>query len=167
MTTQSPVAVRHPLAQRNVNTPFYTTTTTTTTTTNPSTQKLAFNYKPSLTGNKRSHSQLTNSENIQTHIFGQLTQSQARRSVSDARPKPLPMSHLQFKPPLPKVAVEVKRQRQETHDPRVEEDKELMEWRKSIKRLISASTFYFDGMEEGFKEQATRWIIRFGGVVFN
>jgi hypothetical protein len=72
-----------------------------------------------------------------------------------------------FKQPLPKTIVtDTKRQRQTTHDPSIVqvEDKELVEWRKAMKITLAKSTFYFDGVEETFREQATRWITRLGGV---
>jgi hypothetical protein len=167
MATPSPVAVRHPLAQRTLNTHYNPSSTSS------AGQKLqALSLKPTA-GQKRTHSHITGDENVQSQILAaacttppprQTRPVLLKRPVPDTRLKPsLQLSHAQFKPPLPKN-IETKRQRQETHDPRQEEDKELIEWRKSIKRLISSSTFYFDGMEDGFKEQAARWIARLGGV---
>jgi len=77
-----------------------------------------------------------------------------------------------------RVVCAVAAQRQETHDAVVRrhqqsqqqrqqtdtEAEELEQWRHSMKRIISVSTFYFDGIEENFKDQASRWLIRHGGV---
>ena len=75
------------------------------------------------------------------------------------------------------VACAVAGQRQETHDSVVRrhqqsqqqrqtdaEAEELEQWRHSMKRIISVSTFYFDGIEQNFKDQASRWLTRHGGV---
>lgn len=166
MATPSPVAVRHPLAQRTLNTQYNSSSTSS------AGQKLqSLSLKPSV-GQKRTHSHITGDENVQSQILAaafttpprQTRLALLKRPVPDTRLKPsIQLSHAQFKPPLPKN-IETKRQRQETNDPRQEDDKELIEWRRSIKRLISSSTFYFDGMEDGFKEQAARWIARLGGV---
>lgn len=162
MASLSPLGVRRPLAQRTVNTTFSQSTAS---------QKLAsLTYKPNT--QKRQHSQITTADSLQSQsvqsqiLAGALTpvlhpRPQRRLIATDVRPKPIAISH-QFKHPLPKMAE--KRQRQETHDPGQEGDKELAEWRKSIKLLLSKSTFYFDGVEETFKEQAARWLVRANGV---
>jgi hypothetical protein len=133
----SPVAVRQPLTSRTVNTQF-------------------FESKTSVVGQKRSHAQITGGqENLQTHIFG------AFKSPRTVKVKTAP----QFKQPLPRVETKA-RQRQQTNDPAQQEpDKDMQQWRRSMKVTFSRSTFYFDGVEETFKEQATRWIVRLGGVV--
>jgi hypothetical protein len=121
-------------------------------------------------GQKRTHAQLVAAqENLQTQILNTVTRTSARTTTTKRPIESRTKAALQgaFKQPLPKVS----RQRQETHDPAVQpqegEDKEMTEWRKQIKRFISHATFYFDGMEETSKEQAVRWIVKYGGVVPN
>ena len=183
----SPVAVRHALSQRSINThAFYATTAPASTTSN-----LA-GYKPSLaTRHKRSHSQITSGQeniDVQQQILGaalkssrtrqskqtpqQQQQTQKRPTVADTCVKPinqLQSQPSQFKHPPPKRPngsegkTRERKLTQDTIAPQ-EEDKEMIEWRKSIRRTLSMSTFYMDGLEEVFKEQATRWITRHGGV---
>ena len=75
------------------------------------------------------------------------------------------------------VVSAVAQQRQETHDSVVRHHQqsrqqqqmdavaeELEEWRRCMKRTISVSTFYFDGIEQSLKDQASRWLTRHGGV---
>jgi len=179
----SPVTVRHPLAQRSINTQSFTTSTTST----PST------YKP-LVGQKRTHSQSTgqensnhvngNSHNIQQQIltnpatFKQpsvprhphyaLQAAAPQKCRSTARPAiQVPP---QFKQPLPRTSVIATRQRQQTNDPAATtageegDTQEVIEWRRQMKRTLSISTFYFDCVEESFKETSSRIIYRHGGV---
>jgi hypothetical protein len=173
----SPIAVRQPLAPRPINTAFYPTTTTTTMTTTANTTRTVI-LKPAA-GQKRVHSQVsTGQENVQQQILSTATafkspprQTPGTPSVPQKRPlanvKPVIQIHpqSQFKQPLSKP-VTVTPRPQQTRDPGVEvaEDKEMVEWRKCMKRTISNSTFYFDGLEETFKDQATRWLTRHGGV---
>ena len=175
----SPIAVRQPLAQRQINTAFYPITSTSTTTTTANTTRTV-TLKP-IAGQKRAHSQISNGqENVQQQILSTAAafklspsrQTPTTQSLPQKRPpvnvKPViqiqPQS--QFKQPLSKPVTATPRQPQQTHDPGVEvpEDKEMVEWRKCMRRTISNSTFYFDGLEETFKDQATRWLIRHGGV---
>lgn len=167
----SPVAVRQPLTQQNINTPsFYPSTNTTTTT--------VASLKP-IAGQKRSHMQIAaGQENI---IFGaafksplrgehQQTPVQSKQpGASGSHLKPIVHTQplQQFKKPLqPANLTDAKvHQRQQVDDPGNDgRDKEMDDWRKCMRRTISTSTFYFDGIEEGFKEQASRWIVRHGGV---
>jgi hypothetical protein len=176
----SPVTVRNPLSTRSVNTPFYSPSTTTTSTTAPTAVNT---YTKPIPGQKRTHSQITGGQensNVQTQLFNsfksppiQTRQAQRSRTlISETRVKPSQQTlqpQTTFKQPLPKTIVtDTKgRQRQATHDPSVApvvEDKEMIRWRKSMKLTLSKSTIYFDGVEETFREQATRWITRLGGV---
>ena len=164
----SPVAVRPPLSNRSINTAGPSTT-----------------YKP-LVGQKRSHSQITTTttngqENttIQQPILGSFkepsalprhihyTVQAAQKSRTTAR-SALQVQP-QFKQPLPRTTGTA-RQREQTNDRAVSiaeagESAEVIEWRRQMKRTLSASTFYFDGIEESFKEGATRIIHRHGGVI--
>lgn len=145
----SPVAaVRQPLSTRAVNTPFFET-------------------KTAVVGQKRSHSQITGGqENLQTQILGAFKSPSrpTKRNVA-SRPTIHVQPPSQFKQPLPR-AESKPRQRQQTNDPAQgqEVDSEMQEWRRSMKVTLSRSTFYFDGVEESFKEQATKWMVRLGGV---
>jgi hypothetical protein len=182
----SPAAVRQPLSQRSINTQsFYPSsnnlTATTSTTITPST------YKP-LVGQKRTHSQSTGQENVNTNVQQQILGSAAafkqpslprhphyalqaagaqKSRTTDVRTRPIVQIQPQFKQPLPRTGT-LARQRQQTNNPAVtgeEGDKEeVIEWRRQMKRTLSVSTFYFDGIEESFKETATRIILRQGGV---
>jgi len=185
----SPVAVRQPLSQRSINTQsFYpssnnpTTTTTSTTTVTPST------YKPHI-GQKRTHSQSTGQENTNTTVQQQILGSaaafkqpslprhppyvlqaaaQKSRTITDVRSRPVLQVQPQFKQPLPRTAT-LARQRQQTNDPAATgaeegDTEEVIEWRRQMKRTLSVSTFYFDGVEESFKDAATRIILKQGGV---
>lgn len=178
----SPVTARQPLSQRSINTPSFTTSSATTTST----------YKP-LVGQKRTHSQSTgqennsNSNNIQQQILTnpatfklpslprhphyalQAAASQKTRPAT----RPVIQAQPQFKQPLPRTGVIVTRQRQQTNDPAVttttpvgedRDTEEVIEWRRQMKRTLSVSTFYFDGVEESFKDTSTRIICRHGGV---
>ena len=143
----SPIAVRQPLTTRTVNTPFFDT-------------------KTPIVGQKRSHSQITGGgqENLQTQILGAL-KSPSRPVKRNLVSRPTVQVQPQFKQPLPR-AQSKSRQRQQTNDPAPtqEGDSKMQDWRRSMKVTFASSTFYFDGLEESFKEQVTRWILRFGGV---
>jgi hypothetical protein len=173
----SPVAIRQPLAQRQINTAFYTSTTaaTTTTTANPTRTVI---LKP-ISGQKRAHSQISNGqENVQQQILSTATEFKSpiprqpyttttqKRPLVNVKPIIQTQPQSQFKQPLSRPVAATPLQRQQTHDSGVEvrEDREMVEWRKSMRRIISNSIFYLDGLEESFKEQATRWLTRHGGV---
>jgi hypothetical protein len=181
----SPVAVRQPLAQRTINTTFYSTATpiisTTTTTT----------IKP-IAGQKRTHSQIhgqeNNHNNVQQQILSAATfkaptfpsSRQKQTTLQQPSPSKKTLVHVkpinqaqqpqqsQFKQPSTKsVNVSaISRQRQQTHDPGAngEHDEEMTQWRKSMRRTMATSTFYFDGLDEGIKDHATRFLSRNGGV---
>jgi hypothetical protein len=174
----SPVAVRQPLTQRPINTTFYPPTMNTTTT---ATRVV---LKP-LAGQKRTHSHIASGQeniNLQQQILSGvafkapvLPTSRPKQTTVPTRPvvnaKPIIQiqTQSQFKQPLskPVIVVDTKsRQRQETHDPGVQvNDVEMVQWRKAMRHTISVSTFYFDGLHEEFKDQATRWLNRHGGVI--
>lgn len=145
----SPVAVRQPLTTRTVNTAFFET-------------------KTPVVGQKRLHSQITGGsgqENVQTHIFSAL-KSPSRPTKRNLVSRPTVQIQPQFKQPLPRAETKP-RQRQQTNDPAQApegESKAMQEWRRSMKVTFATSTFYFDGLEENFKDQATRCILRLGGV---
>ena len=144
----SPVTIRQPLTTRTVNTPFFDT-------------------KTPVVGQKRSHSQITGGgqENLQTQILGAL-KSPSRPVKRNLVSRPTVQVQPQFKQPLPR-AQSKSRQRQQTNDPAQTQEgdsKAMQDWRRSMKATFASSTFYFDGLEESFKEQVTRWILRFGGV---
>jgi hypothetical protein len=144
-------------------------------------------------GHKRTHSQITSGqENTpvqqqilrnavtfkepalpppQRQILVTVTPATAKRPQPQPRPAGKGPAAGQFKQPVKTAGVVAPRQRQETHDPGVrhaqqtdKEAEELEQWRRSMKRIISTSTFYFDGIEESLKEQASRWLFRHGGV---
>jgi hypothetical protein len=170
----SPMAVRQPLTSRNINTPtFYSPPTATTT-------SIAATNLKSIAGQKRSHTQIaTGQENTivaarfkspSRDEIQQQTLVQSKQSgviSSHLKPTVHAQSPSQFKKPLqPANTTDAKvRQRQQAHDPGNQaRDKEMDDWRRCMRRTISTSTFYFDGLEEGLKDQASRWIIRHGGV---
>lgn len=172
----SPIAVRHPLAQKPINTAFFpSTSTVTTTTTAQTTRTMAL--KP-IAGQKRAHSQISNGqENVQQQILStaaglksplsrqQQTTTQ-KRSLVNVKPVNQIQPQLQFKQPVSKPVGGTPQQLQPNQEPGVEvhEDRAMVEWRKCMRRNISNSVFYFDGLEETFKDQATRWLTRHGGV---
>ena len=170
----SPIAVRHPLAQKQINTAFYPSTTTTTTTTTAQTTRTVA-LKP-IAGQKRAHSHISNGqENVQQQILSTALksplprQTQAttqKRSLVNVKPVNNIQPQLQFKQLVSKSVGGTPQQRQHTQEPGVEvhEDRAMVEWRKCMRRNISNSVFYFDGLEETFKDQATRWLTRHGGV---
>jgi hypothetical protein len=143
-------------------------------------------------GHKRTHSQITSGqENTpvqqqirhsavtfkepalpppQRQILVTVTPTSTKRPQPQRQPAKVPVTG-QFKQPVKTAGVVVSRQRQETHDPGVrhaqqtdQEAEELEQWRRYMKRTISTATFYFDGIEENLKEQASRWLFRHGGV---
>jgi hypothetical protein len=176
----SPVAVRQPLAQKTINTGYYPPTTSITATVTARTT-----FKP-LAGQKRAHSQINGQEN--SNIQQQILSAAAFKSPLFPLSRQNQTTLLQPHPPSKRTLVHVKpadpghsqsqpkqqpdnsviitsRQRQQTHNTTVRgDDEEMVEWRKSMRRTLSSSTFYFDGLEETFKEQATRWLNRYGGV---
>lgn len=172
----SPIAIRQPLAQRPINTAFYPTTTTATTTATANPTRTVI-LKP-ISGQKRAHSQISNGqENVQQQILSTATEFKSpiprqphtttqKRPVVNVKPIIQTQPQSQFKQPLSRPVAATPLQRQQAHDPGVEvrEDREMVEWRKSMRRIISNSIFYLDGLEETFKEQATRWLTRHGGV---
>ena len=171
----SPLTVRQPLAQRPVNTAFYPITTTTTVATTANATRTAV-LKP-IAVQKRLHSQISNGqENVQQQILSTATSSKSPQPAHQKLAQPIQQGRTltnvklvtqlqsQFKQPLTKPVVP--RQRHQNHDPGVQviEDREMIEWRKCMRRTISNSTFYLDGLEEPIKDQATHWLNRHGGV---
>jgi len=176
----SPIAApRQPLSALDVNTTYYPSMPPTTNTTLTSIKPLQ------LLSQKRPHSQISggSQENIlstQTQICKTVTSPRQTKEQSTALRQRtttkggIPLSHAQaqgnFKLPLPRTRVTIAtRQRQETHDPRaqepiVQEDKEMEEWRKSTKSLFERSTFYFDGCDTRFQEQASAILPKMGSV---
>jgi hypothetical protein len=177
--------VRQPLAQRTINTTFYPTTTPiTSSTTTPTIKPIA--------GQKRAHSQIHGQENNHNNVQQQILSAAAfkaptfslsrQKQTTLQQPSPSkknlvavkPINQTQqpqqsqFKQPSTKsVSVTAtSRQRQQTHDPgaTVEHDEEMIQWRKSMRRTMATSTFYFDGLDEGIKDHATRFLNRNGGV---
>jgi hypothetical protein len=182
----SPVAaVRQPLAPRNANTTYYPTPPSSATP--AATGGTLTSTKPlQLLSHKRSHSQISGGQenaSIQTQILNaafKTTSPHETKDVTTARQRTtsktgIPLSHAQagFKlPPLPRPRTSTTtRQRQETHDPRaqeqpVQEDKEMIEWRRSTKLLFQRSTFYFDACEPHFQEQASALLPKMGAVIY-
>lgn len=166
----SPLTLRQPLHERSINTPPFHASNTPAATTNSLLQL------KSAVGQKRPHSLVTGQENgIQQQILTAATfklppPSETRpaqpRNVDDARVRSV-QNPSQFKQPPPKAATVAEHhppQRQQAHDPEAD-GPEIQRWRKYIKGYFRSSTFYLDGIDDSFKQQASRWIVRQGGVI--
>lgn len=184
----SPVAaVRQPLAQITTNTAFYPTTTTTAT--RPAVDKPIAGTKrlhSQINGGQENNNNNVQQQILRTAItFKSPALPSLSRQTSQLQPSPPPTERTVFRlqpssnqtqphqsqqfkqPPSTKLVTVTPHQRQDTHNPGIvvaEKDVEMGEWRKAMKNTFSTSTFYFDGLEETFQEQATRFLNRHGGV---
>ena len=184
----SPVAaVRQPLSTRNINTSYFTVNPPQqTTTTKQSSTTSLLSHKRSISQISAGQENVTVQSQILDVAIGKTTSPRHTRSTSlpanqrattpttTANKPGVPLSHTQvaaFKQPLPRIRISATaRQRQKTHDPRpqeqpVQEDKEMIEWRRSTKALFQRSVFYFDGLDGHFEEQVSILLARFGSVI--